>query len=508
VKLALLVLALLVTLVALPVLAQDTLTFNDFSFTLDPAVAANVNITRFAGDPPDLQAPGGPEVAHTQFILYNAFPVPESIFDSQGGIRVYNIADFGPYDFPSQRLAQLQTLLAERPDLAQFTVTTEDDSDELPLMPVMPAGQVIRARPQFVETATVQGISYVTVYRQDASPFLGSEFIYTFQGISTDGAHYVSAIFPLETALFPAETPADFDYDAFIETINDYFAQSVTTLNDASPDAFTPSLTALDAMVQTFTFSAPGGDVVPTTVPAPEVTATPGDTSFGGLGNVTWTLLSYGPADAPIAVLPNAPITLTFGPEGIGGSAGCNSYFGTFQFDVSVLTFSNIGRTEIACDQPIMDQENVYLEALNTASTYQLGNGQLQITYAAGGVLTFSSTAFGGLGGVTWNLVSSGPADAPVAVLPTAPITLIFGPEGIGGSAGCNSYFGAFQSNIGVLTISDVGSTLIACDQPIMDQEFAYLEALRTATAYQITADGQLQITYAGGVLTFAPATV
>jgi heat shock protein HslJ len=368
-------------------------------------------------------------------------------------------------------------------------------------MPVFPAGQVIRARAQYVETPAVQGISYVTVYRQDASPFLGNEFLYTFQGLSTDGTRYVSAIFPLDTALFPAETPTDFDYEAFIEGINDYFAESIAILNGASPDAFTPSLATLDALIQTFTFTAAGG-VVPTVAPA--ATTIPTDTSFGGLGNVTWTLVSYGPAGAPLAALPNAPITLAFTPEGIYGSAGCNSYFGAFQFDVGVLTFSDIGSTEIACDQPIMDQETVYLEALRTASTYQLGNGQLQITYAAGGVLTFSSTAFGGLGNVTWTLLSYGPPDASVTVLPNAPITLMFGPEGIGGSGGCNSYFGQFQGGDGIVTFTDIGSTLIACDQPIMDQELAYLEALRTATAYQLTADGKLLITYAGGVLTFA----
>ncbi len=387
-KFVLFVLVLLMA--ALPALAQDTIAFNEFSFTFDSSVATNVNVTRFPGDAPDLQAPGGPEVAHTQFILYNTFPVPESIFDSQGGIRVYNIADFGPYEFPSQRLEQLQTLLAERPDLAQFMVTTEDSGDELPFMPVMPASQVVRARAQYVETPAVRGISYVTVYRQDASPFLGSEFIYTFQGLSTDGSRYVSAIFPLNTALFPAETPPDFDAEAFIETINDYFAESIATLNDASPDAFTPALTTLDALVQSFTFTPPSG-VVPTVVPA--ATATPGDTSFGGLGGVTWTLVAYGPADAPVAVLPEAPITLAFTPEGINGHAGCNSYFGAFQFDVGAITFTDIGSTLIACDQPIMDQELAYLEALRTATAYQItANGQLQITYT-GGVLTFAPSA-------------------------------------------------------------------------------------------------------------------
>jgi len=391
-KFILFMLILCMSLFALPALAQDasTVKFNDFSFSLDSSVATNVNITQFPGDAPDLQAPGGPEVAHTQFILYSGFPPPESIFDSQGGIRVYNTADFGPYEFPFQQLQQLQTLLAERPELAQFMAASEIATDNnLPFMPVMPAGQVIRARAQYVETPSIQGISYVTVYRQDASPFLGNEFVYTFQGISTDGSRYVSAIFPLETVLFPAETPPDFDYDAFITGINDYFTESIATLNEASPDAFSPSLTTLDAMIQSFSFEGVGSSE-PGLAPTATVTST--DATFGGLGGVMWTLVSYGPPDAPVAVLPNAPITLMFTPDGINGSAGCNSYFGSFQFDVGAITFTDIGSTLIACDQPIMDQELAYLDALPTATAYQITpDGLLQITYD-GGVLTFRGT--------------------------------------------------------------------------------------------------------------------
>ena len=46
----------------------------------------------------------------------------------------------------------------------------------------------------------------------------------------------------------------------------------------------------------------------------------------------------------------------------------------------------------------------------------------------------------------------------------------------------------------------------MACtDEAIQAQETAYLNALTTASTFQV-ADGQLQITYSGGVLTFAAA--
>jgi heat shock protein HslJ len=514
-KIKFIVLGLCLALFALPVLAQDSanaITFNNFSFSFDSSLASNVNITQFPGDPPDLEQPGGPEVAHTQFVLYTTPPAPESYFDAPIAIRVYRTADFGPYEFPSQQLQQLQTLLAERPDLAEFMVVPAEGTpgNSLPFMPVMPASQAIRAQAHYVETAGTQGVSYVTVFRQDVSPFTGDEFMYTYQGLSNDGAYYVSMVAQLSTDLFPAEIPADFDYDAFTATFTEYLTESVATLNAASPDDFTPSLTALDALAQTFTFTS-AGDAAP--APVPTATSVPSD--LGGLDDATWTLVSYGPADAPVAVLPNAPITLTFSAEGISGSAGCNQYFGGFEFDQSAITFSAIGSTMMACEQPIMDQETAYLGALQSATAYQITDGQLQITYN-GGVLTFTAaggtapgsdgtegaSGAGELDGVTWTLVSYGPADAPVAVLPNAPITLVFSEGGVSGSAGCNQYFGTFDFDDSAITISGVGSTMMACEQPVMDQETAYLSALQSATAYQVT-DGQLQITYNGGVLTF-----
>jgi hypothetical protein len=124
----------------------------------------------------------------------------------------------------------------------------------LPFMPVFPAAQVMRARARYVDTAAVAGISFVTAYRQDASPFINNEFLYTFQGLSTDGTYYVSAIFRLMTDLFPSELPADFDYEAFAASLMDYFTDSTALLNDATPEAFSPSLTTVDAVIQSFAF--------------------------------------------------------------------------------------------------------------------------------------------------------------------------------------------------------------------------------------------------------------
>ena len=243
-----------------PTLAQEaevnTLVFNDFGFRFDSTLATNVNITQYPGDPIEWEAPGGPEVGHTQFSLYHESAAPYG-FDADLSIRIYQTADFAGHTYSEAQLEQLWELLAERPDLAPYMVVEENlSANTLPFMPVLPAAQVIRARARYHETEAVTGISYVTVYRQDASPFTGDEFIYTFQGISADGAYYVSAIFRPTTDIFPLEVAADFDWEAFYDNVAVYFTESIAALNEAEPDDFAPSLTTLDALVETFTFDS------------------------------------------------------------------------------------------------------------------------------------------------------------------------------------------------------------------------------------------------------------
>lgn len=382
-----LILALLLTF-AFPALAQDggltQVAFDGVTFSLPSALATNVNIVQYAGGD---ESTFPPEAPHIRFFLYNGFPAaPQSLFDQGAVVTVYRTADFAGNAEAEAALQQLQTLLNDRPDLSPYmTIAADGSGQTLPFLPAIAAGQVIRARVQYVDTPAMNGISYVTVYRQDVSPFTGGEFIYTFQGLSQDGQYYVSAILNIDTSLFPAE-PEAFDPNTFNAT--EYYNQSVQQLNQAGDEAFTPPLAVLEPVILSFTFLD-----MPDPAGTPEATqaVTNTDPTLGGLAG-TWTLVSWGPADAPTPVLPNAPITLTIATTGVTGSAGCNTFGGSFEYNANVVTFRDIATTLIACDQPIMDQETAFLNALNTASTFQIVDGQLQIAYD-GGVLTFTRAA-------------------------------------------------------------------------------------------------------------------
>ena len=238
--------SLLLTLLTVPVFAQEdhTVSFDGFSFDFADSLATSVNIWGYPGDSVDVMPP---QVPHTLFTLYSGWPMPQSTLESTTAIYVYRTAEFADFEEQSNRLTQLQALIASQSDLSAV--------EQLPFLPVYPAGQIIRARAQYVETDAVQGIRYVTAYMQAQEPFTSASFIYTFQGISTDGQHYISVIAPLDTGLFPAELSA-IDPVAFQNEFNDYLAESLATLNDAAPETFTPSLDSLDALVKSIRFGA------------------------------------------------------------------------------------------------------------------------------------------------------------------------------------------------------------------------------------------------------------
>ena len=88
-----------------------------------------------------------------------------------------------------------------------------------------------------------------------------------------------------------------------------------------------------------------------------------------------------------------------------------------------------------------------------------------------------------------WKLESYGEKGNLQTVIQDTETTIEFkSAEGkIAGSGGCNSYFGGYEINKNELTIiPPIGSTMMACPEPIMDQEQEYFKLLETTETFQI----------------------
>jgi hypothetical protein len=132
--------------------------------------------------------------------------------------------------------------------------------DQLPAVPFFNAAQVFASNYQPISLQNGDGVRFLTEYAQYAAPVNNHDLFYHFQGFSGDGEYYIVAIFPI-TAPVLAENGAA---QATIPTggvaypdINDpnadwqgYYSAVTALLNNTSPDAFTPTLSQLDALIQ------------------------------------------------------------------------------------------------------------------------------------------------------------------------------------------------------------------------------------------------------------------
>lgn len=132
--------------------------------------------------------------------------------------------------------------------------------DQLPTVPFFNAGQVFASNIHLISFQNGSGIRFVTEYAQYPAPVNNHELFYHFQGFTNDGNMYVVAIFPL-TAPHLAESS---DVNAPIPEggiaypdLNDpnpdfqsYYAAVTDMLNNTPPEAFTPTLYQLDALIQ------------------------------------------------------------------------------------------------------------------------------------------------------------------------------------------------------------------------------------------------------------------
>jgi heat shock protein HslJ len=78
----------------------------------------------------------------------------------------------------------------------------------------------------------------------------------------------------------------------------------------------------------------------------------------------------------------------------VEGSAGCNTYRGTYVVRTravgrNTMEIGPLATTRMACDQSLMDQEALYLAALEAATSYRIEGFTLTITYPGGELLFY-----------------------------------------------------------------------------------------------------------------------
>jgi heat shock protein HslJ len=114
----------------------------------------------------------------------------------------------------------------------------------------------------------------------------------------------------------------------------------------------------------------------PTPTPQPTAAATK---TPSPLANSHWTLIAMGGGMSQTAALPNTEVTLRLGPDGKAtGSAGCNTFGGSYEISGSKLQFGPLAATKMYCgDNGRMQQETNYFAVLGSTHSYRIVMGQL-----------------------------------------------------------------------------------------------------------------------------------
>jgi putative lipoprotein len=104
-----------------------------------------------------------------------------------------------------------------------------------------------------------------------------------------------------------------------------------------------------------------------------------------------WRMVSYTNADGLVRdAIPDVEVTAEFVDGTLSGSGGCNSYNASYETDGSSIEIGPAAATLMACEEPVMDQEQVFFAGLGNAAEYSITGNELGLADAEGnGILRF-----------------------------------------------------------------------------------------------------------------------
>jgi heat shock protein HslJ len=246
---------------------------------------------------------------------------------------------------------------------------------------------------------------------------------------------------------------------------------------------------------------------VPVQIPRPP---TPSE-STADLTQGTWQWLRTEYGDDSVVESGN-PIryTVAFLPDGrLSIRADCNQVIGTYARQGASLTLQ-LGPTTLAACPPD-SQANVFVRDLSAVASYVFSGDMLVLNMRVDtGNMLFEQQPMASLTDTPWHVQSyNNGQGGVVTTLPRTQLSATFGADQrVAGSAGCNRFSGTYTMEGESLSFGPLATTRMACPEPIMEQERAFLAALESTTQFTQTGD-RLTLRDADGVMqaVLVPAT-
>jgi heat shock protein HslJ len=173
---------------------------------------------------------------------------------------------------------------------------------------------------------------------------------------------------------------------------------------------------------------------------------------------------------------------------------------GNYTVSGSSLTIQLGPSTLVGC--PSDSQADRFLAGLLQVQTYHANGDNLELGLTGQGTMVLTRLPTPQLVGPTWQLLMyNNGRDAVQSILGGTQPTAVFASTGqMSGSGGCNQFNGPYQVSGTSTKMGPFATTRMACPQPVMDQELAYLTALQNAARFEFV-DGRLEFRDASGAL-------
>ena len=135
------------------------------------------------------------------------------------------------------------------------------DPASLPHIPFFNAGPVFTSNIQIIPFQNGTGVRFITEYAQYFAYVNNHDLFYQYQGLTEDGQYYLIVILPLTAPGLPENGQVDAsvpggggvslpDYNNPDADWEGYYVSIAEYLNITAPDAFSPTLTQLDTLIQ------------------------------------------------------------------------------------------------------------------------------------------------------------------------------------------------------------------------------------------------------------------
>ncbi|MFO7548291.1 MAG: META domain-containing protein [Acidimicrobiia bacterium] len=210
--------------------------------------------------------------------------------------------------------------------------------------------------------------------------------------------------------------------------------------------------------------------------------------------NRSWKVTELDLGRGLVPAMPHTRITLGYEDGRIGGSGGCNRYFGGVEAgDDGSLRILGVGSTRMACLEPIMAQEQAFFDLLGRVDAVAQEEGRLELLAAGTTVLVFAELSGSPEG--EWRLWGyNNGRQAIVTVDVGAEITARIEDGTISGSGGCNRYRAPCVIDGEAIEIGSAVTTRMACSPSVMEQEARFFGLLAEARSFRVRDGDTLEL--------------